>query len=51
MSSNNPTKSMRKTRGRFASLHNDMRAATPFLVGGYWCLIILLIAYWALSPA
>lgn len=42
---------MQKFRMTFASLLNDMRMATPFLVGGYWVLIILFIAYWALSPA
>ena len=40
---------MRKTRLTFVSLMHDMRTLAPWLVGGYWLLIALLVAYGALS--
>ena len=44
----NVRKTMRKMRLTFVSLMHDMRTLAPWLVGGYWLLIVLIVAYWAL---
>jgi len=41
---------MRKLPGNIASLLHDMRPMATYLIGGYWILIILFIAYWVLTP-
>lgn len=42
---------MQKLGLTFVSVMSDMRLVTPWLVGGYWLLIILLIAYWVFFPS
>lgn len=49
MGNGKAVKGMRKLRLTLNSLLNDLRTVTPFLVGAYWLLILLVVGYWVIS--